>query len=169
MASIVKDINESTTKFVVGTLDNVKSYVDKTSEELSKVDVVNVTRHILDTALEGAKNVVKTASEPASMDTFGRIKALADGSLEASRELLNVVAEEGKKADVFGMSTRIALEGINALRSEVDLGLETTKTLFNRLAPLATTAKPVVTRPPQVTRVEIEHEKPAKSSAKNAG
>ncbi len=167
MASIVKDLNENSTKFVVGTLDNVKSYVDKTSEELSKVDLVNVTRHILDTALDGAKNVVKTASEPASNDTFGRLKAMADGTLEATREVVNVIAEEGKKADVFGMSTRIALEGINTLRSEVDLGLDTTKNLFNRLAPLATTAKPVVTRPPQVTRVEIEHEKPAKSSSKS--
>lgn len=167
MASIVKDLTENSTKFVVGTLDNVKSYVDKTSEELSKVDLVNVTRHILDTALDGAKNVVKTASEPSTTDPFNRLKAVADGTLEATREVVNVIAEEGKKADVFGMSTRIALEGINTLRAEVDLGLDTTKNLFNRLAPLATTAKPVVTRPPQVTRVEIEHEKPAKSSSKS--
>lgn len=168
MASIVKDLGESTSKFVVGTLDNVKSYVDKTSEELSKVDVVGVTRHILDTALDGAKNVVKTAAEPSGFDTFGVVKALADGSLEATREVVNVIAEEGKKADVFGMSTRIALEGLNTLRAEVDLSLDTTKTLFNRLAPLATSAKPVTTRPPQVTRVEIDHEKPAKSSSKSA-
>ena len=169
MASIVKDLGESTSKFVVGTLDNVRSYVDKTSEELSKVDVVGVTRHILDTALDGAKNVVKTAAEPSGLDSFGVVKALADGSLEATREVVNVIAEEGKKADVFGMSTRIALEGLTSLRAEVDLGLDTTKTLFNRLAPLATTAKPVTTRPPQVTRVEIDHEKPAaKGSSKSA-
>jgi hypothetical protein len=167
MASIVKDLSESSTKFVVGTLDNLKSYVDKTSEELSKVDVVNVTRHILDTALDGAKNVAKQTTEQSSLDAFGTLKALADSSLEATREVVNVIAEEGKKADVFGMSTRIALEGINTLRAEVDLGIDTTKNLVNRLAPLATTAKPVVTRPPQVTRVEIEHEKPAKSSSKS--
>ncbi len=169
MASIVKDLGESTSKFVVGTLDNVRSYVDKTSEELSKVDVVGVTRHILDTALDGAKNVVKTAAEPSGLDSFGVVKALADGSLEATREVVNVIAEEGKKADVFGMSTRIALEGLTSLRAEVDLGLDTTKTLFNRLAPLATSAKPVTTRPPQVTRVEIDHEKPAaKGGSKSA-
>ena len=169
MASIVKDLGESTSKFVVGTLDNVRSYVDKTSEELSKVDVVGVTRHILDTALDGAKNVVKTAAEPSGLDSFGVVKALADGSLEATREVVNVIAEEGKKADVFGMSTRIALEGLTSLRAEVDLGLDTTKSLFNRLAPLATSAKPVTTRPPQVTRVEIDHEKPAaKGGSKSA-
>ncbi|MBI6546618.1 MAG: transposase [Cyanobacteria bacterium NC_groundwater_1444_Ag_S-0.65um_54_12] len=167
MASIVKDLTESTSNFMIGTLDNVKSYVDKTSEELSKVDVINVTRHILDTALDGAKNVVKSAAEPSGLDTFGKLRAFADGSLEATRQVVNVIAEEGKKADVFGLTTRLTLEGLNAIRAEVDLGIETSKSLANRLAPLATSAKPVITRPPQVTRVEIEHEKPAKSSTKS--
>ncbi|MEB3205545.1 MAG: zinc ribbon domain-containing protein [Candidatus Sericytochromatia bacterium] len=166
MTTIVKDLGETTQKLVVHTLDNLKTYVDKTSQELGGVNLVGATRNVLDTAIDGAKNVVK-AAETLSDDPFAAIKVVADRSVEATREVLNTIAEEGRKADLVGVSTRIAMEGLNTLRSEVDYSLETGKALVNRLQVSATPTQPVVTRPPQVTRVEIEHEKPARSSAKS--
>lgn len=165
MASLVKDLTDSGTKFLTGSLDNLKNYVDQTSEEMSKVDVVGVTRRVLDTAIDNTKKVVKQTAEPNGLDFFGKAKAVADGGLEAAKEVVNVISEEGKKADIFGVSTRVTMEGLASLRSQVDLTLETTKAVTSRLMP-ATSAKPVATRAPQVTRVEIEHEKPAANSAK---
>lgn len=164
MASLVKDLTESSTKFLTGSLDNLKTYVDRTSEEVSRVDLVGVTRRVLDTAIDNTKTVVKLTAEPNGLDFFGKAKAVADGSLEAAKEVVNTVSEEGKKADLFGVGTRLAMEGLSSLRNQVDLTLETTKTVTNRLMPLATSTKPVATRAPQVTRVEIEHEKPASAS-----
>ncbi|MEB3236632.1 MAG: hypothetical protein VKO64_03260 [Candidatus Sericytochromatia bacterium] len=166
MTTIVKDLGETTQKLVVHSLDNLKTYVEKTSQELGGVNLVGATRNVLDTAIDGAKNVVK-AAETLSDDPFTAIKVVADRSVEATREVLNTIAEEGRKADLVGVSSRIAMEGLNTLRSEVDYGLETGKALVNRLQASATPTQPVVTRPPQVTRVEIEHEKPARSSAKS--
>ncbi|MEB3298169.1 MAG: hypothetical protein VKO21_01615 [Candidatus Sericytochromatia bacterium] len=166
MTTIVKDLGETTQKLVVHSLDNLKTYVEKTSQELGAVNLVGATRHVLDTAIDGAKNVVK-ATETLSDDPFTTLKEVADRSVEATREVLNTIAEEGRKADLVGVSTRIAMEGLNTLRSEVDYSLETGKALVNRLQTSATPTEPVVTRPPQVTRVEIEHEKPTRSSAKS--
>lgn len=165
MASLVKDLTDSSTKFLTGSLDNLKNYVDTTSEEMGKVDIVGVTRRVLDTAIDNTKKVVKQTAEPNGLDFFGKAKAVADGGLEAAKEVVNVISEEGKKADIFGVGTRVTMEGLASLRSQVDLTLETTKAVTTRLMP-ATTAKPVATRAPQVTRVEIEHEKPAANSAK---
>lgn len=164
MASIVKDLTETSTKFVTGSLDNLKTYVDRTSDELGKVDVVGVTRRVLDTAIDNTKAVVKMAAEPNGLDVFGKAKAVADGSLEAAKEVVNTISEEGKKTDFFGMATRMTMDSLSTLRNQVDLTLETTKSVSNRLMPLATTTKPVATRAPQVTRVEIEQEKPSKAS-----
>lgn len=166
MASLVKDLTESGTKFVTGSLDNLKTYVDRTSDEMSRVDLVGVTRRVLDTAIDNTKKVVKLSAEPNGLDFFGKAKAIADGSLEAAKEVVNTISEEGKKADFIGVSTRMTMEGIASLRNQVDLTLETTKTVSNRLMPLATSTKPVATRAPQVTRVEIETEKPAATSSK---
>jgi hypothetical protein len=164
MASIVKDLTDTSTKFVTGSLDNLKTYVDRTSDELGKVDVVGVTRRVLDTAIDNTKAVVKMAAEPNGLDFFGKAKAVADGSLEAAKEVVNTISEEGKKTDFFGMATRMTMDSLSSLRNQVDLTLETTKSVSNRLMPLATTTKPVATRAPQVTRVEIEQEKPSKAS-----
>jgi hypothetical protein len=164
MASIVKDLTESSTKFVTGSLDNLKTYVDRTSDELGKVDMVGVTRRVLDTAIDNTKAVVKMAAEPNGLDFFGKAKAVADGSLEAAKEVVNTISEEGKKTDFFGMATRMTMDSLSSLRNQVDLTIETTKSVSNRLMPLATTTKPVATRAPQVTRVEIEQEKPSKAS-----
>lgn len=164
MASIVKDLTETSTKFVTGSLDNLKTYVDRTSDELGKVDMVGVTRRVLDTAIDNTKAVVKMAAEPNGLDFFGKAKAVADGSLEAAKEVVNTISEEGKKTDFFGMATRLTMDSLSSLRNQVDLTLETTKSVSNRLMPLATTTKPVATRAPQVTRVEIEQEKPSKAS-----
>lgn len=164
MASIVKDLTETSTKFVTGSLDNLKNYVDRTSDELSKVDVIGVTRRVLDTAIDNTKAVVKMAAEPNGLDFFGKAKAVADGSLEAAKEVVNTISEEGKKTDFFGMATRLTMDSLSSLRNQVDLTIETTKSVSNRLMPLATTTKPVATRAPQVTRVEIEQEKPSKAS-----
>lgn len=168
MASLVKDLTESGTKFVTGSLDNLKTYVDRTSDEMSRVDLVGVTRRVLDTAIDNTKKVVKLSAEPNGLDFFGKAKAVADGSLEAAKEVVNTISEEGKKADFIGVSTRMTMEGIASLRNQVDLTLETTKTVTNRLMPLATSTKPVATRAPQVTRVEIETEKPAASTSSKA-
>ena len=164
MASIVKDLTDTSTKFVTGSLDNLKTYVDRTSDELGKVDVVGVTRRVLDTAIDNTKAVVKMAAEPNGLDFFGKAKAVADGSLEAAKEVVNTISEEGKKTDFFGMATRMTMDSLSSLRNQVDLTIETTKSVSNRLMPLATTTKPVATRAPQVTRVEIEQEKPSKAS-----
>lgn len=164
MASIVKDLTDTSTKFVTGSLDNLRTYVDRTSDELVKVDVVGVTRRVLDTAIDNTKAVVKMAAEPNGLDFFGKAKAVADGSLEAAKEVVNTISEEGKKTDFFGMATRMTMDSLSSLRNQVDLTLETTKSVSNRLMPLATTTKPVATRAPQVTRVEIEQEKPSKAS-----
>lgn len=164
MASIVKDLTETSTKFVTGSLDNLKTYVDRTSDELGKVDVIGVTRRVLDTAIDNTKAVVKMAAEPNGLDFFGKAKAVADGSLEAAKEVVNTISEEGKKTDFFGMATRMTMDSLSSLRNQVDLTIETTKSVSNRLMPLATTTKPVATRAPQVTRVEIEQEKPSKAS-----
>lgn len=164
MASIVKDLTESSTKFVTGSLDNLRTYVDRTSDELGKVDMVGVTRRVLDTAIDNTKAVVKMAAEPNGLDFFGKAKAVADGSLEAAKEVVNTISEEGKKTDFFGMATRMTMDSLSSLRNQVDLTIETTKSVSNRLMPLATTTKPVATRAPQVTRVEIEQEKPSKAS-----
>jgi hypothetical protein len=166
MASLVKDLTESSTKFVTGSLDNLKTYVDRTSEEVSRVDFVGVTRRVLDTAIDNTKKVVKLTSEPNGLDFFGKAKAVADGSLEAAKEVVTTISEEGKKADLLGVSTRVTMEGLASLRNQVDLTLDTTKTITNRLMPIATGSKPVATRAPQVTRVEVEHEKPAATSGK---
>jgi len=164
MASIVKDLTDTSTKFVTGSLDNLRTYVDRTSDELGKVDMVGVTRRVLDTAIDNTKAVVKMAAEPNGLDFFGKAKAVADGSLEAAKEVVNTISEEGKKTDFFGMATRMTMDSLSSLRNQVDLTLETTKSVSTRLMPLATAAKPVATRAPQVTRVEIEQEKPSKAS-----
>lgn len=165
MASLVKDLTETSTKFITGSLDNLKTYVDRTSEEVSRVDVVGVTRRVVDTTIDNTKKVVKLTAEPNGLDFFGKAKAVADGTLDAAKEVVTTVSEEGKKADVFGVGTRLAMEGIASLRNQVDLTLETTKSVTNRLMPIATSKKPVATRAPQVTRVEIEQEKPAASTS----
>lgn len=165
MASLVKDLTESSTKFVTGSLDNLKTYVDRTADEMGKVDMVGVTRRVLDVAIDNTKKVVKLSSEPSGLDFFGKAKAVADGSLEAAKEVVNTISEESKKADMMGVSTRMAKEGLDILRGQVDLTLETTKEITGRMMP-ATTKKPVATRAPQVTRVEIEQEKPAATSSK---
>lgn len=166
MASLVKDLTDTSTKFLTGSLDNIKTYVDRSADEMARMDVIGVTRRVLDTAIDNTKTVVKLSAEPNGLDFFGKAKAVADGTLEAAKEVVGTIAEEGKKADFFGVGTRMAMEGIASFRNQVDLTLEATKSVSNRLMPLATSAKPVATRAPQVTRVEIEHEKPAATSSK---
>lgn len=165
MASLAKDLTETSTKFMTGSLDNLKTYVDRTTDEMAKVDMVGVTRRVLDVAIDNTKKVVKLSAEPNGLDFFGKAKAVADSSLEAAKEVVNTISEESKKADMVGMSSRMAKEGLEILRSQVDLTLETTKEITGRMMP-ATTKKPVATRAPQVTRVEIEQEKPAATSSK---
>lgn len=164
MASLVKDLTDTSQQFVTGTLDNLKGYGDRLNEELKNANLLDVSKRVFDVAIDNTKQVVKVAAEGTALDPFAKVRAVADSSLEAAREVVNTLHEEGKRADLFGLSTRLTLEGLNTLRSQIDLGIDTTKTVTNRLMPMSTGGKPTVGRPPQVTRVEIEHEKPGKGA-----
>jgi hypothetical protein len=96
--------------------------VDRTADEMGKVDMVSVTRH-LDVAIDNTKKVVKLPSEPS-------VRFLRQGQGRGRRQprgrQKSSTRSRGQEGDMMGVSTRMAKE-ISRSRGQVDLTLETTK------------------------------------------
>jgi RNase adaptor protein for sRNA GlmZ degradation len=155
MPDLMKDLSNATTNFVNGTLDNLKSMVDKTAEELKTADMVGMTRSVLDSTIDNTKNVIDRVSETRANDPLGMAKNLLDSSLEATKNVLNTVAEETKRADVIGTVNRVAQKGFDVIKEQTDLSIDTTRKVADTLK---ASAPKMNTRPGTVTKVEIETE-----------
>ena len=168
MASLVKDLTDTSTKYLTGSLDNLKTVVDRTSEELGRVDLLGATKRVLDLAIDRSKDVVKLSVEPDGADLLGKARTIADSGLEAAKDVFSAIGEEGKKSDLLGIGSRLVMENVAGLRNQVDLTIEATQALTGRLIPGESFLKPAVpARTAQAVKAEPKAE--AKVEAKAEG
>jgi hypothetical protein len=168
MASLVKDLTDTSTKYLTGSLDNLKTVVDRTTEELGRVDLLGATKRVLDLAIDRSKDVVKLSVEPDGADLVGKAKAIADGGLEAAKDVLSAITEENKKSDLLGIGSRVVMENVAGLRNQVDLTIEATQALAGRLIPGDSILKPAApARAAQPAKAEAKAE--AKVEARAEG
>ncbi|HEY9764800.1 MAG TPA: hypothetical protein V6C82_00460, partial [Chroococcales cyanobacterium] len=162
MTDLLKDLTESTTHFISGSLDHLKSAVDRTAKEIEKTDLTGMTKRVIDSAIDNTKNVIEKVAEPQGSDPFGKAKALVDSTLDATKHVLNTVAEENKKVDLTGAVNRVIQEGFEIAKEQADLTIDTTKKIADSLMG-AMPAKPTAAKcTTSAAKVEIEIEKPKK-------
>ena len=168
MASTLKDLTDSASKFVVGSLDNVKSMIDRSADEVAKADVVGAGRRIADQLLDGTKETVNRVADSASKaDPVAAVRDLATGTLENAREAVRVASEESQRINLVETGSRVAQESLEALRRQVELGFDTGREVgqvLDRVMPIrrlngAATPMPGARPAGVVTRVEIESDK----------
>lgn len=162
MPDLMKDLTNATTDFVNGSLDNLKSLVDKTAEEVKNADLLGITRSVIDSTIDNTKNVIDKVSETRANDPFGMAKNLIDSSLEATKNVINTVAEETKRADVIGTANRVAQKGFDVAKEQAELSIDTTRKVADTLM---ASAPKMNNKASTVTKVEIETETKAKTKA----
>lgn len=168
MASTLKDLTDSASKFVVGSLDNVKNMIDRSADEVAKADVVGAGRRIADQFLDGTKETVnRMADSASSADPVAAVRHLATGTLENARETVRVASEESQRINLVETGSRVTQESIEMLRRQVELGFDTGREVgqvLDRVMPMrmlngVTTPTPGARPAGVVTRVEIESDK----------
>lgn len=168
MASTLKDLTDSASKFMVGSLDNMKFMLDRSADEVAKADVVGASRRLADQLLDGTKETVNRVADSASKsDPMAAVRHLATGTLENAREAVRVASEESQRINLVETGSRVAQESLELLRRQVELGFDTGREVgqvLDRAMPMrmlngvgnpAPGARPAGV----VTRVEIESDK----------
>lgn len=120
------DLTATASVFVTTSLDNFKAFLGKSAEEAGRLDLVGANRRVLDTVIDQTKQTVGKVSEAARRrDALGAVHYLADGTLQGAKETIGTLAGEAKRLDPVGTGARLAQEGLELTRRQIDLGLET--------------------------------------------
>ena len=167
MASTLKDLTDSAQKFVVGSLDNVKTLIDRSADEVAKADMVGAGRRIADQFINGTRETVnRVADGAAKADAVDALRCLATGTLENVRETVRVASEESQRIKLVEHGSNMTQEAIDLMRRQIELGFDTGREVgqvLDRVMPvrmLNGVGTPTSTRPTGVvTRVEIESDK----------
>jgi hypothetical protein len=168
----MKDLSESASKFVAISLDNVKHLVDRTADELGKADVIGANRRIAGQMLEGTKETFcRWADAAAKNEPLEAVRHWTTGTIENAKDTIKVASDESKRVNLFETGARITQEGLEFLRRQVDLSLDTSRDVGDAVNQALPMRIGVVSgardnrRPGTVTRVEIEQEKATKAES----
>jgi hypothetical protein len=164
MASTMKDFADSATRFMNTSLDNMKHFIDRASDEVAKADVVGANRRIADHVIEGAKETVCRVSDAAGKaDAVNLVLHLATGTIETARETVRVASEESQRINLVETGSKVTQEGLDLLRRQLELSFDTGRemgSVMNRMLPFRVApSKETAARPGVITRVEIESDK----------
>lgn len=194
MAKTHKEQNGSMTRFVTDSLDNMKRFIDRTSDEVAKADVIGVNRRFADVVIDGTKDTFEKVSSCASKrDAFSAMRCLAEGMLDGAREVVKVANEESQRINLMETSAKVTLEGIEMARRQLDIVFDATAEVGDALGETAETVSSSINsgisnvtnmmpnmpnfmggeepqkRPGVVTRVEIETDKSTGRTETHAG
>jgi hypothetical protein len=157
------NLSESVTKYVTTSLDNIKTFVDQTADEVVKADVVGANRRIIDQVIEGTKDTItKVAESAARNDAMAAVRNLATGVVENAKETVRVATEETQRINLVETGAKVAQEGLDLVKRQLDLGFEAGGEIGQaavELNPLKDMGADATKRPGVVTRVEIESDK----------
>lgn len=164
MASTYKDLADSASKFLNTSLDNVKNFIDRTSDEVAKADVIGANRRIADQVIEATKETVnRVADSAAKSDAMNAVLNLATGTIDGAKETVRVASEETQRINLVETGSRVTQEGLDLVRRQLEVTFDASREMgdvVNRLVPIRATSMSSSTRPAGVvTRVEIESDK----------
>jgi hypothetical protein len=146
-------------------LDNVKNFIDRTSDEVAKADVIGANRRIADQVIEATKETVnRVADSAAKSDAMNAVLNLATGTIDGAKETVRVASEETQRINLIETGSRVTQEGLDLVRRQLEVTFDASREMgdvVNRLVPIrATSMSSTSTRPAGVvTRVEIESDK----------
>jgi hypothetical protein len=181
MAKTHKEQNGSATRFVTDSLDNMKRFIDRTSDEVAKADLIGANRRMADVLLDGTKDTITKVADRASKgEAIGAMRSFAEGMLDGAREALKVANEESQRINLMDTTTKVTIEGLDLVRRELDIVFDATAEMGEVLGETAETVSSNINngfnqvssqvsnmvpnfmgdegqkRPGVVTRVEIE-------------
>lgn len=160
MASTIKDIADTASHFVVSSLDNVKQFIDCASEEMAKADVIGANRRVADSVIDGTRETTCRVSEAVGKaDTMDAVYQFALGTVEVAKDAVRVASEETERIGLVETGSRVAQEGLDLLRRQIELGFDTSRRvgdLMDRMGPFGLPATTQNRPAGVVTRVEIE-------------
>lgn len=162
MAETSRDFTTTVSDFVTTSLDNIKRFIDHTTEEVAKADVVGANRRIVDQVIEGTKETVTEVAECAAKnDPLAAVRHLATGTLRNTKETVRVASEESRRINLLETGAKVTQEGLDLLRRQVDLGFDVGSEFGQAVEGMLPfrEAIPYGKRPGVVTRVEIESDK----------
>ncbi|MDB5101640.1 MAG: hypothetical protein JWM80_6061 [Cyanobacteria bacterium RYN_339] len=191
MAKTHKEQNGSVTRFVTESLDNVKQFIDRTSDEVAKADLIGANRRFADVLIDGTKDTFTKVADCANKrEAIGAVRRLAEGMLDSAREALKVANEESQRINLMETGTKVTIEGLDLVRRELDIVFDATVVVGDALGETAETVSSNINngfntvtnmmpnfmggdepqkRPGVVTRVEIESDKTTTRTESHAG
>ena len=157
------NLSDSVTKYVTTSLDNIKTFVDQTADEVAKADVVGANRRIIDQMIEGTKDTItKMAESAARNDTMSAMRNLATGVVENAKETVRIATEETQRINLVETGAKVTQEGLDLLKRQLDLSFDAGGEIGQAaegMNPLRGVGAEAGKRPGVVTRVEIESDK----------
>lgn len=178
MASNLKEITDSASRFVNTSLDNMRQFIDTAADEVAKADVIGANRRIADQVIDSAKvTVTRVADSAANRDPIHAVLDLATGTLEGAKETVKVASEESQRINLVETGSKVTQEGLDLVRRQLELSYDTSRMVGQAMGGMIPFRVPSLSQMTQssvrpagvVTRVEIESDKAGKeSNAKKA-
>lgn len=157
------NLTDTVTTYVTSSLDNLKGFVDRTTDEVAKADVIGANRRIVDHVIEGTKDTITRVAESAARnDLMMAARHLTTGVVENAKETVRVAHEESQRINLVETGAKVAQESLDLMKRQIDLGFDTGSALgrsAGQLNVLKGMSPEAMKRPGTITRVEIESDK----------